>query len=690
MAVDILAQLNPEQVEAVLHFDSPLLIIAGAGSGKTRVITHKIAYLVKDRNLSPLNVLGVTFTNRAANEMKERIEALTGIERRLFNLSTFHSLGLRILRESSAFLGSDGGGDWQVIDEEEQRKILERLFKEHFSFFSNERREEIQRRINLAKMELCYPGDEEALRQRGFSDEGLRLFPLYQEHLRENRLWDYEDLISLAVRLLRQTDALRQKYERKFRYVVVDEFQDTNPNQYELIKLIAGGHRQIAVVGDDDQAIYSWRGASVRFLFDFERDFPGARIVKLERNYRSTRPILDLANTLISRNARRHDKRMWTETDDGYPVWLLKNRSKEAEAAQIADFILELRRSRPDLFPAAVLYRINSQSLPFETEFLKRGIAFRIIRGLRFFDRKEIKDSLALLRLAVQPADDRAFLRLIEFLPLGIGDRTLETLRSIGREKKLGLFAALEADLPEKFQAREVFPAIRRMHGRLGQKPLSETLDELLGVSGYLEVLGKKGDDDRLMNVEELREFIRRWERENPGETAAHLFDRLSLDAPPRENNGDSRTPVCLLTMHNAKGLEFPTVIVSGLNHTYLPFFRLQGALATEEERRLFYVAVTRSIRLLLLSSGSDWLSPFLFELPASLYETAYTPETVVEKLGPTAVPIAPAVDERIVQHPLFGRGKIIEALPGNKLLIHFFDQGNKLIDTSVVKVDYL
>jgi DNA helicase-2/ATP-dependent DNA helicase PcrA len=689
MPADILSGLNPEQRQAVLHLDSPLLIVAGAGSGKTRVITHKIAYLVLEKGLAPGQILAVTFTNKAAGEMKVRIEALTGIESRLFHISTFHALGLRILRESGSALGFDP--QWQVLDDDEQRRLVERLIKENFPHMGKDG-DGIIRKISLAKMGLHYPNNSEFLRQKGFSEEEISLFAHYHAAQQKGKLWDYEDLISFAVILLRDHDALREKYQRKFRYLLVDEFQDTNPNQYELIKLLSGDRRSITVVGDDDQAIYSWRGASVRFLFDYESDFPGGRVIKLEQNYRSTPEILNFANLLISQNAVRKKKQMWSESASSHPVFVLRSRSKEEEAEEITRLINQLKASHPDLFPLAILYRINSQSLALETEFLKQGIAFRILKGLRFFERKEISDALALLRLALNPADDLAFLRLVEFLPLGVGSRTLDNLKSLAREKSLPLFVVLEESLGDKFGARSLFPLLRELNRQKDSLAVAEILDRLLRESGYLEILREKGEEERLLNLKELQEFIVKWEEENTGAHFSDLLDRMSLET--RERRGGEKAQVFLLTMHNAKGLEFPTVVVSGINSAYMPFFLRKERDEIEEERRLFYVASTRASQLLVISTASERPSFFLQQVASSSYLPVYSFREIVDGIFPAsqAIPAAGAAkgDGRFISHPIFGRGRIIEKISENKYLIHFSDKGDKLIDTSVVKVEFV
>lgn len=698
---NLLETLNPEQKQAVLYLDSPLLIIAGAGSGKTKVITHKIAYLIREKGYSPYNILGVTFTNKAASEMKSRIEGLTGIDARFFNISTFHSLGLRILRESGSAVGFDR--DWQVIDDLDQKKILDKLVKENLSYFTNDMRDDLRRKINFAKMDLIYPNNKDFLIQKGFSGDEIKIFTRYYNFQKENKVWDYEDLVSLPVKLFQAHEETRLKYAEKFRYVVVDEFQDTNPNQYELLRSIAD-HKNITIVGDDDQAIYSWRGASIHYLINFEEDFPGVHIIKLERNYRSTPQVLDFANSLITKNTLRRPKAMWTEKRNGNPVYLLDTRSKEDEAEKVAELISRLQRENeyPELFPIAILYRINSQSLMFETEFTKRNIHFKILKGLRFFERKEIKDSLALLKLALNPGDDISFLRLIDFLPVGIGPKTLDILTNHAREKKLFLLPALKECMPEKFKDKKVFTALYDVHIRIKEQEkltFSEILTRLLKVSGYLEALEEKGEKDRRMNIDELVEFIEKWETESPGESIGDLMDRITLNSDSNSEGGNNKNnknacPVFLLTMHNAKGLEFPTVITAGINASYMPFFMRNNKAEIEEERRLFYVASTRAIKQLIVSVGGDKPSRFLSDVNRSLYSTVYSCDDLFESKSQNDLPergIAQlTVEEKYLEHPIFGRGKIINSIGKDKYVVLFEKKGEKTIDTSIVPVTFL
>ncbi len=689
MTNDLLEGLNPEQREAVLCLDKPLLIVAAAGTGKTRVITHKIAHLVRERGIQPWNILGVTFTNKAANEMRARIEGLTGIAARLFPLSTFHSLGLRLLREAGEILGFDR--DWQVIDSNEQESVVFRIAKEGFPYFTGDQRSDLLRRINHAKMNGAYPNNPEALRQRGFASDEITVFARYHQWQKDNKRWDYEDLITYAVQMLDHHPEVRERYRDKFEYVVVDEFQDTNPNQYELIRLLASGNPHVTVVGDDDQAIYSWRGANVRFMFDFEKDFPGTQIVKLEQNYRSTPQILDFANAVIASNVYRRKKEMRGEQPPGPPVFTLYTRSRDEEAEAVARLILQLRERNPELFPLAILYRINSQSLAFETELLKRAIPFQIIKGQRFFDRKEVRDAIALLRLARDRDEDPSFLRLIDFLPLGIGPKTLEKIDARAKTEKTSLFTALTRQLPDKVRSQPALALLASLQE--GEHPkLSDELDQLLEESGYLGILRERGEEERLLNLAELAEFIRKWETDSPAETFVDLLDRMLLDS--HDNRTPGKTPVYLLTIHNAKGLEFPTAVVAGANSAYMPFFLRKGSAEIEEERRLFYVASTRAIQMLVLSTGSSQESPFIREAGRVRSQAVYSVEDIVagaarESARSRSEPAATAAAV-YVQHPAFGKGRLMERISETKYLIHFPERGPLMIDSKIIKLTFL
>ncbi len=693
---NILEGLNPVQKDAVQYFDSPLLIIAGAGSGKTKVITHKIAYMVLERGLAPMNILGVTFTNRAANEMKERIEEVSGIDKNLFNISTFHSLGLRILRETIEYSNYDA--DWNVMDDRDRKKIIESIIKTDFAYFTSDMRDRIMKKISFSKMNLNYPNNRQRLYSRGFEDAEVEIFARYFEYQKKNKIWDYEDLISLPVILLQSNEIVKEKYENRFKYVLVDEFQDTNPNQYMLIKLIAGKHKQITIVGDDDQAIYSWRGANIRFLFDFENDFPNVEIIKLEQNYRSTKQILNFANNMIKRNRNRRDKEMWTEKESGNAVFVMDSYSKEKEAENIANLIVDLKKRKPEIFPIAILYRINSQSLVIENELLSRNIRFRILKGLRFFDRKEVRDSLSLLQLAVNPDDNMAFIRMIDFLALGIGPKTLKQIIAKSEESGKSLFKTLKEFFIDKYSNKSLFRKIFELNNNMDNISYSEALTVLVDYSGYKALLQEKQANDKLLNIKELVVFITKWEESREEVKFSDLMDTITLSS--NESDKKDKTDVFLLTMHNAKGMEFPTVICYGINSTFMPFFmrNKRNLKDMEEERRLFYVAATRAMKQLIISA--DKLSPsvFLNKISRSLYTSV---DTIYDIAG-TDVPLHDESnvinqsrtevieEERFIEHSFFGKGKIINQISEKKFLILFENKGEKLIDTSIVPINFL
>lgn len=696
MTTRLIENLNNDQKEAVLNFDSPLLIIAGAGSGKTRVITNKIAYMIEENGFAPRSILGVTFTNKAAGEMRERIEKLTGIDRGLFNIYTFHSLGLRLLRENAKHCGFEG--EWQIIDDGDQKKILERIMKSNLSNYTTDMRDLVKRKISKAKVNLDYPNSHENLIENGFTNEEVRIYTLYFQHQRENRVWDYEDLISLPVLMLQNYPELLEKVRSRFRYVLVDEFQDTNPNQYELIRLLAKEHRGITVVGDDDQAIYSWRGASIRFLHQFEQDFNGAKLIKLQQNYRSTKPVLDFANNMILRNTARKEKAMWTENETGNPVVYLDTNSKEDEAKKAADIVKLIAKEKPELLPVAVLYRINAQSLAFETEFANRKIKFRILKGLRFFDRKEVKDSISLLRLAVNPDDDLAFLRVLDFLPLGIGAKTIEKIEQAASEFNLSLFRATARKMPEKISQKPIFRKIAALHDQIEDLKYSDVLMELVRHSGYMETLETRNEESRILNISELENYIKSWEETTDSRNFAELVDTICLDSG--EADQESADEAFLLTMHNAKGMEFNTVIAAGINQSYMPFFLRKGSAELEEERRLFYVASTRAEKQLIVSSGSKAKSKFMSEIRPSLYRYIHSADELMAFIDPdyekpSAQTILKAAtqgkeDLRKVKHPFFGEGEVVNQIDAKKYLVKFATKGEKVIDTSIVKLAFL
>jgi DNA helicase-2/ATP-dependent DNA helicase PcrA len=644
-----LDELNAEQRAAVLHRDGPLLILAGAGSGKTRVITYRIAYLVGEGHAAPEEVLAVTFTNKAADEMRARVEALVGTEAGRVWLSTFHAFCARLLRREGPHVGLPR--DFLIYDTSDQLAVVRQLLRD---LDLDERAfppRLVLARISAAKNRLVPP---DALPRTSFRDETIaRLFEHYAARLAAQGAVDFDDLLLKTVELFDRVAAVRDRYAARFRYVLVDEYQDTNRPQYLLIRHLAERHRNLCVVGDPDQSIYAWRGADLRNILDFEHDFPEARVVRLERNYRSTQIILDAATAVIRHNRRRHDKRLWTDRGGGRPVLAFRAADELDEAA----FIAQLARTAlaEDAGAAlAVLYRTNAQSRVIEDALRREGLRYKIVGGIRFYERKEIKDALAYLRLIVNPHDDLSFQRIVNVPPRGIGKAVLEAISTVGPSAlerplsapdapgpaRASLWSRLEAVLDQGAlppRARGALAAFRdlvlALRARAAHDTVSAIVTHTLELSGYLDALRRERTEEaeeRAANLEELVSAAREYELREPEPSLAGFVDRLSLLSEADEEAGAPDAPVWLMTLHAAKGLEFPTVVLAGLEEGLLPHSR---ALASdedlEEERRLCYVGMTRAqVQLVLTHAvrrrifGEYRLvepSRFLAELPAHL-----------------------------------------------------------------------
>ncbi len=664
---ELLSRLNNAQKEAVQYFDSPLMVVAGAGSGKTRIITYKIAYLCLFKKVSPANILALTFTNKAANEMKERVEKLVNLPAHKFNITTFHSLGAVILRENGSHLGFSR--NWQIIDENEQSSILKKICSELNLSIRN-----IQYLINNAKINLLFVQDREKLIESGFSAEELRVFEHYSAYLQKNMLWDFEDLISYSYLLLKNFPEVCNSYSKRFAFILVDEYQDTNPNQYQLLKLLAGNCRQITVVGDDDQAIYSWRGARIEYLLNFEKDFPQTKIIKLEQNYRTTASIIKLANLVISENLKRHPKTMWTENESGWPPFFISTASQESEAEEITSFIKRLKVSRPELFPVAILMRTNSQTLQFEKKFTENNLDFKILRGIGFFQRKEIKDLLSLLFFVNNPELDIYFKRAIQNFPLGIGEKKLSALENESAKNGCSLFAAYQT-LSASAKQNETMQKLLSLKEK--NATFSQQLTEIIEITDFYKKMSEHQDWERWENVLTLIEYIKNWEQANSD--LNELSDLISLESMPREKI--KKSDVYLVTMHSSKGLEFPTVIIAGACSHFLPLaYFNRNWQHLEEERRLFYVSITRAQKLLVISQGGSSPTIFLTYQCRNNLQHVKNIDEIINILNQKEQ----KDNENYLLHPIFGQGKILKKISSTKLLISF-DSGEKIIDLTIL-----
>jgi len=651
-----LDKLNPAQREAALHLEGPLLILAGAGSGKTRVITYRIAYIIGDGHAEPGEVLAVTFTNKAAQEMRERVTTLIGSDADGVWLSTFHALCARLLRREAPKVGLSR--DFVIYDSSDQIAVVKQALKE-----LNIAPELVPPRMALSRISQAknrMEGPDSLRGQWNLRDEQIaKVFEKYVIALKDSNAVDFDDLLLKTVELVETSEQTRNFYANKFRYVMVDEYQDTNRPQYMLIKRLAEAHRNLAVVGDPDQSIYKWRGADLRNILDFEHDFGDAHTVRLEQNYRSTQIILDAASAVIGQNRNRKDKHLWTDRQGGARIRYYRGNDELEEA----DFIVRtVKQARAEDAQAmlAVLYRTNSQSRAIEDALMREGVAYKIIGGVRFYERKEIKDALAYMKLVINPHDDVSLRRVINVPARGIGKGVMDSVQAVHPD---AVFAdappLVAAGLQEIRSARSLWAKLihvvdegkvtpraatalrsfRDMLVALGtiarQDSVSTTIGKILDRSGYLADLRDEKTEEANERIENLMELVsaaREYETRDVEASLGGFVDRLSLLSEADEESGTREARVWLMTMHAAKGLEFPTVIIAGLEEGLFPHSRSgESVEELEEERRLCYVGITRAESSLVLTSAArrrvfgeyqaTQPSRFLDEIPADLVE---------------------------------------------------------------------
>ncbi|MDI6858031.1 MAG: UvrD-helicase domain-containing protein [Dehalococcoidia bacterium] len=623
MSTDILEGLNPPQREAVETTDGPLLILAGPGSGKTRVIAHRIAYLVAHRRVSPYRIMAVTFTNKAAREMKERVFGLIGEQMQAIALGTFHAICARILRVDGERTGVGRG--FAIYDEADQIAVMRRALAELQLDQKRYHPKALLAIISKAKSELATPETYAQSVSSYFEEVVARAYERYQSLLTENNALDFDDLLLKAVLLFREHADVLEKYQERYRYLLIDEFQDTNVAQYALARQLAARHGNICVVGDPDQSIYSWRSADLRNILNFERDFPNARVVYLEQNYRSTQTILDSAHSIISRNEQRKEKSLWTDRGPGKPVMAYEAYDEEEEAEFVAAQVQSLVSGGEHRWgDIAVMYRTNAQSRPLEEAFVRENIRYRLIGGTRFYERREVKDIMAYLRLIHNPFDSVSLARVINVPARGIGQRTMEELGRWANELQVPMYAALQlvaeqeraeatgegAETPRHpFAARVVrnlLPFLDLVNELIAEAPdltLSELLTRLIERIEYRQfLLGEFEDgEERWDNVQELRNVAAEYDGLAPEQALISFLEDVALMTDTDEYD-EKVDAVTLITLHAAKGLEFPVVFIVGMEEGMLPHIRSYDDPAQmEEERRLCYVGVTRAKERLYL-----------------------------------------------------------------------------------------
>lgn len=642
-------RLNPEQKHAVESTEGPVLILAGAGSGKTRVITYRIAYLIQNMGIAPENILAVTFTNKAADQMRQRVQGLLGeaAPSARPHISTFHSFCVRVLRSDINRIGFSR--NFSIYDEDDQERIIRATMSELGLTEQLLTPRAAAYRISHAKSRMIEPAELYRIAPDASTEKLASVYERYEKKLREANALDFDDLLLKAVALLEEAPDLCEAYNRYFRYVMVDEYQDTNRIQYQLIRLLTRLQRNICVVGDEDQSIYRWRGADIENILNFEKDFPRARIIRLERNYRSTQIILDAASAVVSHNRARIGKELWSDRKTGRLLEVFEAYDADEEAGFVAEQVHRTLEEDSD-GTVGVLFRTNAQSRLFEEALQRMGTAYEVVGGFRFYERAEIKDALAYARLAINPSDSVALARIINSPPRGIGAATVSALQAAASKDNLTLWEALERILAEKtipsraLKALSSFEAVmRHLMEDQASMTLSEFFRSIFDRTGYLKILEAENLPEaqgRIENLQELANAAR--EAEERGETLASFLDHAALVSDSDEYS--ERARVTLMTLHTAKGLEFSTVILTGMEEGLFPHkLSLSEQAGIEEERRLCYVGMTRAKNRLVLTWASrrraygegyfrsTQPSRFLREIPSTLREEKTSSKPRVE-----------------------------------------------------------
>lgn len=608
----LLSKLNKQQREAAMYTEGPLLILAGAGSGKTSTMTHRIAYMIEELHINPYQILAVTFTNKAAGEMRDRVEALVGEGLNMWIL-TFHSACLRILRKHAEVLGY--GTDFAVYDPTDQKTVVKNIIKELGLDPKKFKPAYFLGAISKCKEQKISPAEYQLENGDDYKEKCIyEVYFRYEKTLKKNNAMDFDDLLLNAVRLFEKDEAVLLEYQNRFRYIMVDEYQDTNMLQYQFVKMLAEAHDNICVVGDDDQCIYQWRGADIRNILEFEKDFKNAKVIKLEQNYRSTSNILDAAHSVIAHNRGRKPKKLWTEHEAGNKITYFRAENERDEAYFVAAEINRIKTIDRKYSDFAILYRTNAQSRTFEEALSNRGIPYRVLGGLRYYDRKEIKDMLCYMRLVQNHADDLALTRIINEPKRGIGGKTLEKLTALASVRQESLFETLlDEEVVSSFSAKasanieKLAELIAMLSIEQSNMRISDLYDELLVKTGYLKDLEEQNTleaESRIENLMEFKSVIYDYEKNDPNITLPEFMERIALLAEVDNHDADENA-VVLMTMHSAKGLEFPFVFLPGLEDGLFPGWRaFDREDGLEEERRLCYVGITRAKERLWLTSA--------------------------------------------------------------------------------------
>ena len=722
---DLQSILNPEQLAAATTVEGPILILAGAGSGKTRVLIHRIEYLINKAGIDPGNILAVTFTNKAAGEMRERTAALLGHKVGNIQIGTFHSTCALIIRQESESIGLPR--NFSIYDSADQLTVIKEVM-EDLSIDSKETNPRLFRSI-ISRSKNSMLGPPDVAKQGGYFNElAAEVFSGYTSILNQASALDFDDLLLKPLEIFSKHPEIKEKYRNKYKYILVDEFQDTNKAQFEFLLHLTGESKNLCVVGDDDQSIYGWRGADISNILGFEKYFSGTKVYKLEQNYRSTPQILNAAHRVVKNNKKRKSKKLWTETKDGSKVTLIKSTDDRGEADNILSFmqkeIFEEKRAFKDF---AILYRTNAQSRIIEDSLRREGIAYVIIGGVKFYDRKEVKDFLSYLRLILNQNDSISLKRIINYPPRGIGNVTISKIKDFALEKRLLFWEALditeEIDIGAK--QKKVLTGFKKLMNKyielqkeLSLEELIRVLDEELGFRKLMKEEGTEESLQRKKNIEELFNSVSEYCEANPGAGLEEFMENVSL-VSDIDNWDNKANAVTLMTLHSAKGLEFPVVFISGCEDGLLPLRRDdeddEDSNRSEEERRLFYVGMTRAEQKLYLLAAStrrkygDFIickeSPFLSEIGEEILdviEPSYSTSAVrrlpalgraKRKKSGKKNSESPYLEGSFVSHRLFGKGRVLEVSPDHgdfKIVVDFGDKGVKKLLAGYANLEIL
>ncbi len=666
-----LEELNERQKEAVLYNDGPLLIIAGAGAGKTKTLTTKIAYLIEEKKVSPYSILAITFTNKAAKEMKDRLFLTIGNDVKKLTVSTFHSFGLKLLRENYQTLGYDK--NFVIMDSDDSLTVVKKIIKDmgYDPKIYNPRA--IRNKISSNKNEMMSPKDYERYAVSEYEQIVKEVYEKYETKLERNNSVDFDDLLLLPIELFKKHPDVLEKYQERYQYILIDEYQDTNEAQYLLTKLLSDKYKQITCVGDDSQSIYSFRGANYKNILNFEKDYPDAKIILLEQNYRSTSTILDAANNVIKNNKQRKDKNLWTSRGIGEKIKYYRAYNEKDEATYVIRTIKQLLNNGVDYKDIAVLYRTNAQSRVIEEAMLTENLPYRVVGSFYFYSRKEIKDLIAYLRLIHNEKDNVSLLRVINTPKRGIGLKTIDNLTKKADEEGISIYEAISSG--KELDFKRIIERLKEVSENL---TLTELIDKVLDASGMKQELESEGSlesEVRLENLEEFKSITKAFEEREGSVSLEEFLLEISLISDVEEYRDDPNR-INLMTVHSVKGLEFPHVFVIGLEEGIFPHMNsLMESSDVEEERRLMYVAITRAKDDLHLVNarrrtlfGKEQINPvsrFFTEIPQDLLEIKSEEEKQEEKKIEVGEMFREEdVDYQVgdfVYHETFGTGKVVE-----------------------------